>query len=474
MFQSFRTIRFLQYLALIAFETTLAHLAGSLLTIFSSAPILQWPALFGVAAISALVTLWIEPVNVGRERIRPVTAAIALLTVMTGTWLQAQGAAAAIVSVDDSNFLRAYFVLGTTLWVWWRGARTVDMGHGDVVRVMRNGIIGVAMLVALLGIGGVSLPLAPTQGGIGVSVGVEMIAFLALGLMCLSLTRIVAAEAEGSAGAQWRWLRSSMLSTIAILLVGLLLLAIVAEPARMLLRGGLMWGLYGLLVIFSPLFWLIFQIIEWLRPALVFDGSLIPAIPTAAPSANDDTPPPPSPLDALAPLLTVTSTILLLIPLVALVVLILLARRRRGRTEEATAEERESIFSWSDVGNDLAGLLRGLRRPRSAPGGLRAALRRLAGADAATRVRRRYIQLLLAGETAGATRSPAQTPHEFAPALTTLPVDQPAVATLTETYERARYAPESVDAATADQADAAWQSIAQAASNAGAPKKPAP
>jgi hypothetical protein len=83
------------------------------------------------------------------------------------------------------------------------------------------------------------------------------------------------------------------------------------------------------------------------------------------------------------------------------------------------------------------------------------------GSDPATRIRRRYVQLLLIGEDGGVPRPPGRTPREFAPELASLPLDDTAVERLTDLYEQARYAPEDVDVEAAAQADASWEALSQ-------------
>ena len=85
-----------------------------------------------------------------------------------------------------------------------------------------------------------------------------------------------------------------------------------------------------------------------------------------------------------------------LLPILLILGLLLLARSR-ARLRAGADEERESLWSWAGLAEDLRGLLAGLRGPQRA-GGLRAALAALRGGDPASRVRRSYIRLLLLGE----------------------------------------------------------------------------
>jgi hypothetical protein len=356
--------------------------------------------------------------------------------------------------------VRIYVVVAASMWAWWQGTRLIDLGHNEVVRHLRRGVVILTVLLALAGVTGVEPGPLPGSGHIELNIASEIIAYFVLGFVSLSLTQIVAAQSEGAAGSAWQQLRSGVVSTLAIMIVGMLLLAVVAAPAREALRAVAIVLLYGFVIILTPLFWLIFQIIALVRAALATHGYFKPPpSPTLTPAQHAPLQPPP--WETLAPLLVTSKLVLLLTPLVVLALLILFTTRRRGSRDEAGIEERESIFSWSALGSDLQDLLRGLRRPAAGEGGLRAALARLMGSDPATRIRRRYVQLLMIGEDAGVARPPGRTPREFAPELAHLPVDDTAVGRLTELYEQARYAPEDVDAAAAIQADASWEAIAQ-------------
>ncbi len=467
MTQIFRPIRLLQYAALVCLETTLIHLVGTLLTSSMGAAILRWWVLLAIVAAGALSTSLFERVDAPRPRIRSLTAVLALAAVILGTWAQVRamgtsGGLSVLLDLDKTESLLAYVVVLASTWAWWRGAKLVDLGHSDVVRDLRGGVITLAVVMVLLALGGDEPDLMPAAQGTGLSIAAEIIGYLALGLTSLSLARIVAAAGEGAPGAAWRWLRSGVVSTLTIVVVGVLLLAVVADPAREILRTAILWTLYGLLAALAPVFWLIFKVFDIIRRALAANGYLEPLPPVTA------TPPPPdqalqrSPLGSLAPLLSASTALLLLVPLVALALLILFATRRRQSAQGPDDEERESIFSWSAARSDLRDLFRGLRRSTVGEGGLRGALARLTGPDPAMRIRRRYVQLLLTAEDAGRARPPAQTPHEYAGSLAKLPLDAAPVGTLTELYEEARYAPDAVDAEAAARADAAWEAIESA------------
>jgi hypothetical protein len=70
------------------------------------------------------------------------------------------------------------------------------------------------------------------------------------------------------------------------------------------------------------------------------------------------------------------------------------------------------------------------------------------------------VELLLLGEAAERPRQPQQTPLEYAPIVGVLaPGAASNLATLTDAYDQARYAPDTITPADADAADAAWAAI---------------
>jgi hypothetical protein len=158
-------------------------------------------------------------------------------------------------------------------------------------------------------------------------------------------------------------------------------------------------------------------------------------------------------------LLALSTLLLMLVPVVILALLIYFATRRRPVPAADSSEQRESIFSWSGLGSDISNLLGALRRPRGGEGGLAGVLSRLVAEDPVTRIRRRYVQLLLQGEAADKRRREDQTPREFVHTLEDITTNRASLDTLTATYEQARYAPDSVDRATAERADRAWQEL---------------
>lgn len=462
---SFRAIRLLHYAVLICLEATLVHLLGLLVSGASSAPLLNWWVLVVVVALAALVTSCFEPVNANAAHIRYATGLIGIVVIAWATAAH-QGAYSPfgvlrtlprLFSLDDTGFLAMYLGLIASLWAWWRGSSVLDQGHSEVIRSLRRSVLILIGVLALLGITGYDPIFRSPDGRPLIGLAVEVAGFLLLGFVALSLTRIIEAAAHSTHGAEWRWLRSSLASTSTVVIVGLLLIAFVVDPAGSVLREIVQWVVYGLVALMAPFLAVILLLVQFIRQ-LVPQG--IAGLPVTG-TATTEPQPAPEPTSSMTipdALLAIPTIVLLLLPIVILLLVILFARRRRSRVDLETGEQRESIFSWGALGADLADLLRGLRRP-AGDDGLRGVLRRLLAEDPATRIRRRYVQLLLKGEDAGRQRPPHQTPHEFAPALAQQPDDSQAIDALTQIYERARYAPATVDETTAAAADRAWETL---------------
>lgn len=462
---SFLAIRLLHYSVLICLEATLVHLVGMLVSGASSAPLLSWWVLVAVVMIAAIVTTRFEPVNAGAGHIRYGTGLIAVVVIAWATAAH-QGAYSPfgvlrtlprLIALDDTSFLAIYLGLIASLWAWWRGSSVLDQGHSEVIRSLRRGVLILIGVLALLGITGFDPIFRSPDGRPLIGLAIEVAGFLLLAFVALSLARIIEAAPHSTHGAEWRWLRSSLASTSAMVMLGVLIIAFVADPAGSVLRELVQWIVYGMVALMAPFLAIILLLVQFIRQLVPQQIEAPPIVGTA--TAGPLPTPEPTPASAIPnALLAIPTIILLLLPIVALILVILFARRRRSRVDLETGEERESIFSWGALGADIAELLRGLRRP-AGDDGLRGVLRRLLVKDPATRIRRRYVQLLLRGEDAGRQRLPHQTPHEFAPALAQQPDDSQAIDDLTHIYERARYAPATVDEATAAEADRAWETL---------------
>ncbi|HEX9372037.1 MAG TPA: DUF4129 domain-containing protein, partial [Roseiflexaceae bacterium] len=259
----------------------------------------------------------------------------------------------------------------------------------------------------------------------------------------------------------WRGLLTLFGAIALVLALGLLVGSLVGDEAAAVVR--LLWQGLVLIValILAPFFYLAAAIVERLLRLLNLEQLLN--------DLNFQPPQPPAEGSAATDLLAIfpawaqalIRAFFALLPILVVVGLILLARRRARRAASAD-EERESLWSWGGLAADLRGLLSNFGAPRRAEG-LRDALARLRGADPATRVRRSYIRLLLLGQAHERPRAAPQTPREYAPAASAmLPAASQPIEALTDTYERARYHPQSLGAADATAAEQAWAAIDRA------------
>ncbi len=461
----FQSLKLLFYVTAAAFETLLLHLGVSLISIvFAGTATLSWPILLVICLLAALTTMRfaaIDDSDAGRSR--GLSLIIAAVVVAYGAKLQAGGgwslfagwsALAPFSDLDSNQPLGGPALLMVCLAVWWRGMMLLDHDHSTLLVVLQRGLLGLVLLVLLLTPVSVINLGAPPWGQL---LALEAMLVVGAGLASLTLARI-AHEAQGrSARGAWHWLRSSLGTTIALMVVGTLLLSLVSNSATSVVR--MVVSALGMLaaLIFAPLAFLLTQLWQIIRPkraTLVLpmpSSSSLPEL--AGQSPTGDTVP--QLLYFVAILLTAA---LYLLPLLALIVLVVLYRRQRPKPIVEDGEVHESLWSWQGVKADLLSLLDGLRPKPQA--GLREVLARLRADDPAQRIRRRYVELLLVGEAAQRERLPQQTPLEHEAALAAaLPGAKGDVHALTLAYDQARYAPDSIAAADLAAAERAWSTI---------------
>jgi hypothetical protein len=141
------------------------------------------------------------------------------------------------------------------------------------------------------------------------------------------------------------------------------------------------------------------------------------------------------------------------------------ARRRDGASR--AVEDRETLATWRDVWPAALRWLRGLfARCRAGTGHLAerlvAAPRPATPADQAIAdARAAYRQLLALGHAHGLPRAPSQTPDEYHAAWRNALAGEPAVAALTEAYDRARYGPAPAAGPPADALRAALHHLGE-------------
>ncbi len=446
-----------------ALQITLLHLAASMLLVaFGGGPSISWPALLATALLSGWAVRRWEPEDPRESYVRWPTLLVGAATVLFATKIHLGGGWNPLAGwlliwpfapgSPDALFLLVALVV--SLWAWWRGMALPDSDHGDVVRTLQNGVLFLVVLAIVI------TPLAVVNLGAppwGTLFAIEGVTAIAFGLLALSLSRIEAIDSVTPAS-RWRMARSGVLATAGLVGAGVLALALVSSAATDAVRGLIFVMATGLAFILSPLTELLYRLLLALRGDSDA-GSELPPVASAVPQASE----PAAVAGGLEVrifelLVSVLSVLLYVLPLLILILAIVLMQRRRRKATDASGAQHESLWSWRTFAGDLRGMLAGLTAPRGS--GLREALARLRGADPVQRIRRRYVEALLLGEDARRERTPDQTPLEFQPRLSSVtPAAGPEVATLTESYDRARYAPQTILPADADRADAAWEAI---------------
>jgi hypothetical protein len=372
---------------------------------------------------------------------------------LLGDWGQALGA---MFSASHPRAGIAYLSLLTSLYCFWRGTRLTMHDRVSVQRVFR------AVAICLLLIVGIGLFGARMTGDRAVAASTEVIAFFAVGLITIALSSgMDEQDVVGLHRLGWRGVLIIGGAIVVMLVAGVLLGSLFGRDIALVVRTIWQTGVLIIALIFSPLIWLIAALLESLLSLTGLDKWLqqIANRPMIEPSI----PPPAGEVLGIFPtwMQAIIRIFFALLPIVLILGLLLLARSRAQR-QAAGDEERESLWSWGGLAEDLRALLGNLRRAQPA-GGLRAALAALRGSDPVSRIRRSYIRLLLLGEAHELPRRAPQTAHEYAPAASTVVPDaaQP-VDALTDAYERARYHPDGVADADADAAERAWAAIEQA------------
>ncbi len=339
-----------------------------------------------------------------------------------------------------------YVLLGLGLggYLAWRAGALQEVTVEGIQYGFRAGVL---TLAAAIFISWAFVDLSRARGPLTLAV----LAFFLGGLSALSLAQLV--RQGGRITRSWLGVFLTGLGGI-LLFGGGLSLAFSEE-----LRRGVGWGLELLLrillLLLTPFliafFWLLDRL---LAPLLKTLSENIQALPTPSPPEMGEVPARqvglPSPPEAFSPRALDLPVALVVLGVVAALLWLAYRWSRPPRTEEAEGrEERESIWSWRELGRGLRALLQGMRRRRSDLADW--SRRHLRGSDPRIRVRRAYAHLLLVAGRRGLARRPAETPREFRGRLPALPP----LERLTRLYERARYGDRATDA----DAEAAEQAL---------------
>jgi hypothetical protein len=449
--------RTIYYLGLALVEATPAVL---LLTLADAD---AWGVLIGVVLLGALLD-WIVLRRLPPERQTLALVASGLVCALwavkgqvlgdygpLGDWGQALGT---IFSTGPRSGI-AYLSLLLALYCFWRGTRLTLHDRVSIHRLFR------AIAFGVLIIGGLGAFTIGRDVFKAARASTEVLTFFAVGLFTLALGSATENDIDLK---RLGWRGTGILggAVALVLAAGVLIGSLFGTGVAQAIRALWQAVVVVIVLILAPLIWLMAKLIETLIDFPNLDRMLRQLAQQLQPGGQDQPPPPGDVLGIFPPWVQTTLRIFFaLLPILIILGLLLLARSR-ARRQAGVNEERESLWSWGGLAEDLRGLLAGLRKPHRA-GGLRAALAALRGGDAASRVRRSYIRLLLLGEAHERPRPAPQTPHEYAPAAgALLPTATQPVDTLTGAYERARYNPDSVTAADADTAERAWAAIEKA------------
>ncbi len=344
-------------------------------------------------------------------------------------------------------------------YAWWRGRTRDEPSIESAYRIMRAGTP--VSVIALL----FTFAIAPTETDQALRRALfgGVIAFLACTLAAIALGRLRIEHARGAITLTPRWLATFLGPVVGLVLFGTLLAGIFTRrflDTLLWLLTPVFW-LFDLILLImvyiaTAFAWVLFNLFALLLRLL---GPTDPAARPVSPSA------PGLPQDLfnetrtpVYPDIVRYLGVVVLLGLIGWLLTRFLWRRRRPRPV-AGAEERESVFSWGLLGENMADLLAGLtgrfgRKPDP--------LAHLRG-DPRWRytiaIRERYTQFLQRAAAAELPRAADQTPDEYAPVVATAGPVRPAVAALTARYDRARYDETPATAEDAAAAQAAWDAI---------------
>lgn len=350
-------------------------------------------------------------------------------------------------------------IVALVAYAWWRGRTRDEPSIESAYRIMRAGTP--VCVIALL----VTFAVAPTEADPALRRALfgAVVAFLACVLAAIALGRLRIEHARGVITLTPRWLATFLGPVVGLVIFGTLLAGLFTR--RFL--DTLLWLLTPIFKLFDLILlimvyiatafaWVIFQLFSLLLRLLG------PADPAARP-VSPSTPNTPQNLFNETRTLVYPDIVrylgaAVLLALIGWLLTRFLWRRRRQRPA-GEAEERESIFTWGLLGENLADLLAGLtgrfgRKPDP--------LAHLRG-DPRWRhtiaIRERYAQLLRRAAAAELPRAVDQTPDEYAPVVAAAGAARPPVAALTGRYDRARYDDTPATAEDAAAAQAAWAAI---------------
>jgi Domain of unknown function (DUF4129) len=422
-----------------------------------------WGVLILVVLAGALAD-WLATGWLKVERQRPALLGAGLLAALWMVKGQAGGgygllagwgtAFSALFSLGGASLGLAYLTLLIALYAFRRGTRLLGHDSISLRRFFARAVVGLILVLTFTAIG----TFRENEARITLTT-VMLLTFFAVGLLAIALAAAIEEHDTNLSRLGWRGMLTLGTTIGLILILGMLFASLFGQDAAQSVRAILRVLILMLLVILAPLLILLAAIIERIAQMINLQD-LLRALQQRQLSLQQQQQLRVSELLGIfPPWVRVGLQVFLALLPVLIIVLLYLLMRRRARRAPSRDEERESLWSWGGLATDLRDLLAGLRRTRQADG-LLAALARLRGADPASRIRRSYIRLLLAGEAHEHPRAAPQTPREYAPEVgAAFPAATQPIATLTTAYERARYHPDTATPADADAAEGAWGEI---------------
>jgi hypothetical protein len=357
-------------------------------------------------------------------------------------------------------------LLVATAIIWWRGLATHNMDYTDFVLSFS---VGVIMMIVLLLISR-ALPPAFSSGTLVTAV----LVFLISGLATLALSgalqalRQSANETGISLNLSRHWLLAVVSVLGAILLLGAVLGLLIApesvKDALAWLRP--LWRLLGQIVyyILYPIIYLLFlllaPILDW------FEGRYQPR--------PQETGPSPVPTETLEPVERVPTELppaldyslrgVVAVAAVAFFVMLfvkVLQQRGKSSARPEVTEDRERIWSWDLMKEQIGSLIDNARRNRPQPlfGPLMGTM------DPRRVIREAYRRLIALAIDRGHPRAERDTPYTYQAKLETLvPGREGAIRTLTDAYVAARYDETPPSQTQAEAAQEALEDIEEALS----------
>lgn len=379
-----------------------------------------------------------------------------------------------LIHVEELKSITVWISLFTLIFLWLRGLLDAgrSLGHDDVWSAMSTGVAAIILYL-----------LATNAFGSNVQANFSnlIVLFFGAGMAALAFSGI-----KVTVGLNWALSGSRRsakappitrywLISVGVVVGGLLglgtaigLLVAPEQVARLLatLNGvaKFLWMIVSTIIlsIAYVVFFIVYYIMQLLSPLIERILESMGELANLLPPENGEELTPQEPLTTtLASVPDGYRWVGLLIFLIIVGIIFALVIRRLRRAQEVESDEvRESILSSDLLQDQLARLWNRLWGSGRKEGEFDPFLSLDGENETRRSIRQVYQQLLSASGARGLARQKAQTPAEYQTHLAKqVQVASDPLERVTERYIHARYAPEPPDAASADEAQQAWQSI---------------